>query len=238
MPCASRSHPLADRDVDIDDPTRTPPNPSVAVAVLPQLQDRNFQFECCKRTPVKLIRFRFICKKTSLGGRKQKEKKKKKTQVDFSRGVRSQPSNYAVYAPARTHVPTPRRFLSKPSAAFYVYLFLLLFLCDFFCMLVTNLVATYARVWISTPFIFLFFSRLFLVARYARVVTTRLSCLERTVWKQWLVFAHCSWKFPMPLSCELGGSEKERKFFFTSPYVNWLLYVTSSETIRFSNRSS
>ena len=35
---------------------------------------------------------------------------------------------------ARTHVPTPRRFLSKPSAAFYVYLFLLLFLCDFLCM--------------------------------------------------------------------------------------------------------
>ena len=33
---------------------------------------------------------------------------------------------------ARTHVPTPRRFLSKPSAAFYVYLFLLLFLCLFF----------------------------------------------------------------------------------------------------------
>ena len=30
---------------------------------------------------------------------------------------------------ARTHVPTPRRFLSKPCAAFYVYLFLLLFLC-------------------------------------------------------------------------------------------------------------
>ena len=30
---------------------------------------------------------------------------------------------------ARTHVPTPSRFLSKPSAAFYVYLFLLLFLC-------------------------------------------------------------------------------------------------------------
>ena len=76
---------------------------------------------------------------------------------------------------------------------------------------VPNLVATYARVLISTPFIFLFFSRLslvfflyfFLVARYARVITTRLSCLERTVWKQWLVFAHCSLKFPMPLSCEL-----------------------------------
>ena len=32
----------------------------------------------------------------------------------------------------RTHVPTPRRFLRKPSAAFYVYLFLLLFLCIFF----------------------------------------------------------------------------------------------------------
>ena len=66
-------------------PTRPPPL---------QLQDR----ECCKRTPVKLIRVRFICKKRSLGGRKQKERKKK-TQVDFSRGVRSQPSNYAVYAP-------------------------------------------------------------------------------------------------------------------------------------------
>ena len=43
----------------------------------------------------------------------------------------------------------------------------------------------------------------FLVARYARVITTRLSCLERTVWKKWLVFAHWSLKFPMPLSCEL-----------------------------------
>ena len=32
-----------------------------------------------------------------------------------------------------THVPAPRRFLSKPSAAYYVYLFLL-FLCVFFCM--------------------------------------------------------------------------------------------------------
>ena len=28
----------------------------------------------------------------------RESKKKKKTQVDFSRGVRSQPSNYAVYA--------------------------------------------------------------------------------------------------------------------------------------------
>ena len=42
---------------------------------------------------------------------------------------------------ARTHVPTPRRFLSKPTAAFYVYissclslLVFLLFLCVFFCM--------------------------------------------------------------------------------------------------------
>ena len=32
----------------------------------------------------------------------------------------------------RTHVPTPRRFLSKPSAAFY--LLLLLLFCVFFCM--------------------------------------------------------------------------------------------------------
>ena len=34
---------------------------------------------------------------------------------------------------ARTHFPMPRRFLSKP-AAFYVYLFFLLFLCMFFWM--------------------------------------------------------------------------------------------------------
>ena len=39
---------------------------------------------------------------------------------------------------ARTHVPTSRRFVSKPSAAFYVYLFLLLFLCLFFCMYLLN----------------------------------------------------------------------------------------------------
>ena len=118
----------------------------------PTSRSRFSEFEFRKRTPVKLIRFRFICEKPSLGGTKQKKKKKKKkkknnrddpchlsyfffsssltseasffqtfilyynlitkkkkqkktkkqkTQVDFSRGVRSQPSNYmyAVYAP-------------------------------------------------------------------------------------------------------------------------------------------
>ena len=44
----------------------------------PATSRSQFQFECCKRTPVKLIRFRFICKKTSLGGRKQKRKKKRR----------------------------------------------------------------------------------------------------------------------------------------------------------------
>ena len=33
--------------------------------------------------------------------------------------------------------------------------------------------------------------------------SARLSCLERTLLKQWFVFANCSCEFPMPLSCEL-----------------------------------
>ena len=50
----------------------------------------------------------------------------------------------------------------------------------------------------------------FFVAGYARVVTTRLSCLERPVRKQWFVFAH--WSFRCPC------------------HVNWVpLYVTIKE---------
>ena len=76
MPCASRSHPLA---IAIS-MTRPGPDPAQTVrrrCSSPAASRSQFQFECCKRTPVQLIRFRFICKKTSLGGRKQKEKKKR-----------------------------------------------------------------------------------------------------------------------------------------------------------------
>ena len=87
MPCASRSHPLAIA-IAISmtrRPTRTPPNPSAAVAVLPATSRSQFQFECRKRTPVKLIRFRFICKKTSLGER-IKAKREKKRRLIFRGG--------------------------------------------------------------------------------------------------------------------------------------------------------
>ena len=98
MPCcASRSHlAFGDRDRDIDDPTRTPPNPSAAVAVLLQFQDRNFSSSVAKDRLSNSFAFdSFVRKQASMG----ETKKKKKYAVDFSRGVRSQPSNYAVYAP-------------------------------------------------------------------------------------------------------------------------------------------
>ena len=74
MPCASRSHPLAIAIAV----SMTRPGPRRCHCSSPATSRSQFQFECCKRTPVKLIRFRFICKKTSLGGRKQKEKKKRR----------------------------------------------------------------------------------------------------------------------------------------------------------------
>ena len=83
LPCAPRSHlGFGNRD------DRTSPNPSAAVAVLqsPATSRWRFQFECRKRTPVKLIRFRFICEKTSLGERKQKKKKEKNAGWFFARG--------------------------------------------------------------------------------------------------------------------------------------------------------
>ena len=72
------------------------PDPSTAVAVLLQLQDRNFSSSVAKERLSKSFAFdSFVRKQASVG----ESKKRKKTQVDFSRGVRSQPSNYAVYAP-------------------------------------------------------------------------------------------------------------------------------------------
>ena len=76
--------------------------------------------------------------------------------------------------------------------------------------------------YIVYSFLFSSFSCLFLVfflvASYARVITTRLICLERTVCKQWLVFAHCSLKFPMPLSCELTTIRKLK--YKTNQFLN------------------
>ena len=103
--------PFGDRDLDIDDPTRTPPNPSAAVADLPQLQDRNFSSSVAKERLSNSFAFdSFVRKQASVG---ESKKRKKKTQVDFSRGVRSQPSNYAVYAP----VLSRNKPSIKPSAA-------------------------------------------------------------------------------------------------------------------------
>ena len=77
MPCASRSHPLAIAiAISMTRPGPRPTRPPLLHLQSPATSRSQFQFECCKRTPVKLIRFRFICKKTSLGGRKQKRKKK------------------------------------------------------------------------------------------------------------------------------------------------------------------
>ena len=96
LSCAPHSH-LACGDRN----DRTPPNPSAAVAVLrsPATSRSRFQFECRKITPLKLIRFRFICEKTSLGERKQKKKRKERKNAGwfFAGGGRSQPSNYAVF---------------------------------------------------------------------------------------------------------------------------------------------
>ena len=80
--------------------TRTPPNPSASTAaVLLQLHDRDFlSSSFAKERLSNSFAFdSFVRNQASV--RESKKKKKKKTQVDFSRGVRSQPSNYAVYAP-------------------------------------------------------------------------------------------------------------------------------------------
>ena len=49
------------------------------------------EFEFRKRTSVKLIRFRFICEKPSLGERKQKKKKKRRliSRGGFVRNLRT-----------------------------------------------------------------------------------------------------------------------------------------------------
>ena len=74
--------PFGDRD--IDDPTRTPPNPSAAVAVLLQLQDRNFSSSVAKGRLSNSFAFdSFVRKQASVG----ESKKRKKTQVDFSWGL-------------------------------------------------------------------------------------------------------------------------------------------------------
>ena len=106
MPCAPRSHllvhtlPLAIA-VAMDDQDPAQPVRVHRRSSPPTSRSRVSEFEFRKRTSVKLIRTRFICGKSSQekAKKKKKKKKKKKTQVDLSRGVRSQPSNYAVYAP-------------------------------------------------------------------------------------------------------------------------------------------
>ena len=80
--------PFGGRDRNIDDPNRTPPIFKIAIfssSVAKERLSNSFAFES------------FVRKQASVG----ESKKRKKTQVDFSRGVRSQPSNYAVYAPER-----------------------------------------------------------------------------------------------------------------------------------------
>ena len=84
MPCAPRSH-LASGDRDRDGW----PGPAQPVSVHrhsspPTSRSRFSEFEFRKRTPVKLICFRFICEKPNLGGRKQKKKKKKKKKKNAS----------------------------------------------------------------------------------------------------------------------------------------------------------
>ena len=78
-PCASRSKPAfgaRNRDIDDVDLTRTPPNQPAAVAALLQLQDRisvrMLQKNACQNHSLSIHLWE---KKTSLGGRKQEEKK-------------------------------------------------------------------------------------------------------------------------------------------------------------------
>ena len=74
---------FGDRDRDIDDPTRTPPNPSAAVAVLLQLKDRNFSSSVAKERLSNSFAFdSFVRKQASV----RESKKRKKTQVDFPGG--------------------------------------------------------------------------------------------------------------------------------------------------------
>ena len=57
----------------------------------PTSRSRFSEFEFRKRTPVKLIRFRFICEKPSLGERQQKTKKKRRliSRGGFVRNLRT-----------------------------------------------------------------------------------------------------------------------------------------------------
>ena len=61
--------------IAIDDPDHVQPVRRPCSS--PPISRSRFQFEFRKRTPVKLICFRFICENTSLGERNQKKKKKK-----------------------------------------------------------------------------------------------------------------------------------------------------------------
>ena len=90
--------------MDDQEGDRTPPNSSASTAaVLLQLHDRDFlSLSFAKERLSNSFAFDlFVRNQASM----RESKKKKKTQVDFSLGgggggVRSQPSNYAVYAPA------------------------------------------------------------------------------------------------------------------------------------------
>ena len=112
MPCASRSHPLAiatSMTRPGPRPTRPPP-----LQFPCNRQDRNFSSSVAKERLSNSFAFdSFVRKQATVC----ESKKRKKTQVDFSRGVRSQPSNYAVYAPVCKLVP-------EPSFDFTVQLFL------------------------------------------------------------------------------------------------------------------
>ena len=91
--------------IAMDDQDPGPPNPSASTAaVLLQLHDRDFlSSSFAKERLSNSFAFdSFVRNQASV--RETKKKKKKKTQVDFSRGVRSQPSNYAVYAPGTNRV--------------------------------------------------------------------------------------------------------------------------------------
>ena len=91
MPCAPRSH-LASGDRDRDD-DQDPARPvSVHRRSSPPTSRSRSEFEFRKRTPVKLIRFRFICEKPRIGpGRKEKKKKKRRliSRGGFVRNLRT-----------------------------------------------------------------------------------------------------------------------------------------------------
>ena len=79
---------------------RTPPNPSATLAVLLQLHDRDFSSRLEKKNAFQTHSLSIHLWDNKPRREKAKKKTKKKHAGWFSRGVRSQPPNYALYAHA------------------------------------------------------------------------------------------------------------------------------------------